>query len=321
LSEVVGVSGGGYHTVAVREITPVSVTSQPVAQTVTVGQSATFSVTAGGTDPLSYQWLKDGKILTGATNSAYTISSTGIKDVGFYRVRVGNAPGSVISRAALLMVSSYDGTVVAWGDNTNGQTTVPTGLSGVVSVDAGIFHTVALKSDGTVVAWGGNTNGQTTVPAGLSEVVGVAGGFEHTVALKSDGTVVAWGLNTSGQTTVPAGLSEVVGVAAGGYHTVALKRDGTVVAWGDNTSGQTTVPNGLSEVVGVSGGGYHTVAVREITPVFVTSQPVAQTVTVGQTATFSVTATGPEPLSYQWRKDGLAVAGATNATLTITQYA
>ncbi|MFT6621251.1 MAG: hypothetical protein ACJASX_004168 [Limisphaerales bacterium] len=47
----------------------------------------------------------------------------------------------------------------------------------------------------------------------------------------------------------------------------------------------------------------------------------AQTVTVGQTATFSVTATGPEPLSYQWRKDGLAIAGATNATLTITQCA
>ena len=80
-----------------------------------------------------------------------------------------------------------------------------------------------LTQGGTVVAWGGNSDGQTTVPAGLSGVVALAAGGFHTVALKQDGTVVAWGHNTSGQTTVPAGLSGVVAIAAGGSHTVALK--------------------------------------------------------------------------------------------------
>ena len=90
---------------------------------------------------------------------------------------------------------------------------------------------MALKQDGTVVAWGRDSEGQTKVPAGLSGVVAIAAGGSHTVALKQDGTVVAWGSNkdfegkNAGQTTVPAGLSGVVAIAAGRDHTVALKLD------------------------------------------------------------------------------------------------
>ena len=64
----------------------------------------------------------------------------------------------------------------------------------MTAIAAGNGHTVALKSDGTVVAWGYNFYGQTTVPPGLSGVTAIAAGY-HTVALKSDGTVVAWGDN------------------------------------------------------------------------------------------------------------------------------
>ena len=122
------------------------------------------------------------------------------------------------------------GTVVAWGVNGSGQTTIPAGLSGVTAIGAGGGHTVALKSDGTVVAWGaGKTStgpfpeyGQSIVPAGLSGVTAIAAGDGRTVALKSDGTVVAWGRNDYGQTTIPAGLSGVTAIAAGQFHTVAL---------------------------------------------------------------------------------------------------
>ena len=86
------------------------------------------------------------------------------------------------------------GTVVAWGAGGlgqsghphYGQTTVPAGLSGVVAIAAGDYHTVALKSNGTVVAWGDNYYGQRTVPAGLSGVTAIAAGGHHTVALKLD---------------------------------------------------------------------------------------------------------------------------------------
>jgi uncharacterized repeat protein (TIGR03803 family) len=50
----------------------------------------------------------------------------------------------------------------------------------------------------------------------------------------------------------------------------------------------------------------------------ITSQPESQTGTLGGSATFTVGAVGPEPLSYQWFVNSLRTAGSTNATLTVT---
>ena len=113
---------------------------------------------------------------------------------------------------------------------------MPGGLNGVVAIAAGGFHSLALKSDGTVVAWGDNDVGQSTVPGGLNGVVAIAAGRRsHSLALKSDGTVVAWGQIDDGHApvteTVPGGLNGVVAIAAGCHHSLALKSDGTVVAW------------------------------------------------------------------------------------------
>src|SRR6202035_868378 len=49
-----------------------SITTQPVSQSITAGQTATFSVTASGTAPLSYQWQKNGIVVSGAISSSYT---------------------------------------------------------------------------------------------------------------------------------------------------------------------------------------------------------------------------------------------------------
>ncbi|HWY31982.1 MAG TPA: hypothetical protein VNX46_14575 [Candidatus Acidoferrum sp.] len=110
------------------------------------------------------------------------------------------------------------------------------------SIACGGWHSLGVQTNGTVVAWGDNSMGQTNVPAGLSEVMAISAGAFHNLALKSDGTVVAWGANGAGQSTVPAGLGNVVGVAAGERHSLALKSDGTIMAWGDNSYGQSTVP-------------------------------------------------------------------------------
>src|SRR4030095_17090027 len=63
-------------------VTPPSITTQPVDQTVIVGQMATFTVTATGTQPLSYQWTKDGVNITGATQASYTTPPTTLADDG-----------------------------------------------------------------------------------------------------------------------------------------------------------------------------------------------------------------------------------------------
>ena len=145
-----------------------------------------------------------------------------------------------------------DGTVLAWGINTYGQTNIPTSLSNVVAIAAGYSHNVALRSNRTIMAWGLNTSGQTSVPSGLTNVIGIACGTYHNLALSGDGTVTAWGSNLYGQTNVPSGLKNVVAVSAGAISSMALRADGVVVAWG--SSATTNVPANLTNAVGIAAG-------------------------------------------------------------------
>jgi len=83
-----------------------SVTAQPVSQTVVEGQPATFSVSANGTAPLSYQWMKNGTPISGATGSGYTTPATTSSDEGDqFSVAVSNSAGNIISNAATLNVN------------------------------------------------------------------------------------------------------------------------------------------------------------------------------------------------------------------------
>jgi len=84
--------------------TPPAITTQPKNATVLAGKPASFSVVATGTSPLTYQWNKGGKAITGATNSTYTIDLSALSDSGSYTVAVTNVKGSVTSTAATLLV-------------------------------------------------------------------------------------------------------------------------------------------------------------------------------------------------------------------------
>jgi alpha-tubulin suppressor-like RCC1 family protein len=212
-----------------------------------------------------------------------------------------------------------DGTIVAWGDNAYGQTTVPaTATSGIAAVAASDRLSVVLKTDGTLARWGVRFNGEVPFVSGLTGITAIAssGGAEHALALKSDGTVVGWGANSSGQATVPAGLANVVALATGTTFSLALKVDGTVAAWGSNVNGQLNLPSSLPRGYQIAGGS-RTGFLLTGAHLYLTASPVAQVVAAGASATFTVGATGAGALTYQWRKDGVAIAGATASTLTI----
>jgi hypothetical protein len=87
-----------------------TITTPPATIGVASGQAATFSVVAGGTAPLSYQWQRNGSNISGATGASYTLASPTVADSGAaFRVVVSNAFGSITSAAATLSVSASTG--------------------------------------------------------------------------------------------------------------------------------------------------------------------------------------------------------------------
>ena len=151
--------------------------------------------------------------------------------------------------------------VVAWGENTSGQVTVPS-LANVANIACGTSHSLALLDNGSVLAWGLNSKGQTTIPIAATGVTEIAAGSEHNLARKSDGTLIAWGNNASGQCTIPANINTATKVAAGNNHSLALLADGSLRAWGDNYWGQTTIPSSLNgvTVTAIAAGADHSLA-------------------------------------------------------------
>lgn len=178
---------------------------------------------------------------------------------------------------------------------------VVSGATGIVAIAASLQSSFALKSDGTLLAWGQNTNGQLGIGAvfgdkttpvqvpGISDVIAIASSSlsSHVLALKVDGTMLAWGRETAGelgddQTStsqaepVPVlNATNIIAVATGALYSLALKADGTVLSWGNNGSGQLgngsvltdeftpkAVPN-VSGVVAITAGLYTSLVLKQ----------------------------------------------------------
>ncbi len=100
----------GIDDLGLYEINTPVITSQPAAQTVSAGSTATFTVVAQSATPLTYQWqhaganLSNGGHFSGATNATLTVSNCETNDAGQYVCVVGNLYGNVPSSGALLTV-------------------------------------------------------------------------------------------------------------------------------------------------------------------------------------------------------------------------
>ncbi len=316
-------------TVTASPVAP-SITAQPASVTVTAGQTATFSVTANGTATLAYQWKKNGAAIGGATGSSYTTPATVAGDNGStFTVTVTNSVSNVTSNAATLTVNVPPSitTQPASKTVTVGQTATFT----VAATGSGTL-TYQWKKNGTAI--GGATSASYTTPA----TVAGDNGSTFTVTVTDSVTNVASNAATltvnappsittqPASVTVTAGQTATFSVTANGTATLAYqwKKNGAAIGGatgssyttpatvaGDNGSTFTvTVTNSVSNVT--SNAATLTVNV----PPSITTQPASKTVTVGQTATFTVAATGSGTLTYQWKKNGTAIGGATSASYT-----
>jgi hypothetical protein len=232
-----------------KPVAPAIVT-QPANQIVTAGQTATFTVMASGTAPLSYQWLKNSANIGGATAASYTTPATLAGDSGAkFDVVVSNAAGSMTSSMATLTVNA-----------------------------AAVAPAI------------------TTQPANQSVTVGQTATFIVT-ATGTAPLSYQWQKNST----------NITGATAASYTTPATATTDNGAKFDvivSNTAGSQTSTMATLTV--------NTAAVAPT----ITTQPSNQTVNVGQTATFSVTATGTAPLSYQWQKNSANITGATAASYT-----
>jgi alpha-tubulin suppressor-like RCC1 family protein len=211
-----------------------------------------------------------------------------------------------------------NGVLFGW-NSFGGLVPLPPGWTNLVGVAAGPLHVLGLRGDGTVVASGDDSYGQTDVPADLTNVVAVAANLFHSLALKSDGTVVAWGDLTvnHGLTNIPPSLSNVVAIAAGESFNLALRADGTVVGWGQDTFGDPVISPTLPNTVSISAGDFHGLALLRDGSPQITVQPWDREIAARTAASLTTKTVGLKSTAYQWQFNGKNIDGATNDTYAI----
>jgi alpha-tubulin suppressor-like RCC1 family protein len=171
----------------------------------------------------------------------------------------GNGDSGRLGNASFSLTNSTPSTTFAGGNNWK-------------QINAGSFHTVAIKTDGTLWTWGRAARGRlgtnfsspdistpSTTFAGGNDWKQVSGGSEHTVAIKTDGTLWTWGEPSFGATariqvfltpvttfaggtnwadTATTNPEDLYTLSCGVRYTAAIKTDGTLWTWGRGSNGQ-----------------------------------------------------------------------------------
>lgn len=220
----------------------------------------------------SYAIASDGALYAWGQN-AY--GQLGLVSVGTYSgiytpTKVDDAKWAVVKGRSTTIVGIHtDGTLWAWGDNSQNQvnsssTTIFTTPQQVgedtdwTQVQAGLKMSAALKADGTLWTWGNNeesalgraVEGKTDGKPmkAFDKVLSYSVGDMHVLVIKDDYTLWGWGYNLHGElangtnrnidTPTQIGTAQWQTVAAGFYHSVGVQIDGSVWSWGFNRYGQ-----------------------------------------------------------------------------------
>ncbi|MBS1807706.1 MAG: hypothetical protein JST84_05905 [Acidobacteria bacterium] len=304
------------------------IVTYPSSQTVCAGQSVTFSVTAKGPN-LGYQWRKNGSAIPGATNSSYTIPSATTNDAGSYAVAVTSGGNSITSSAATLTVNA---TTIINAHPTN-QTVCVNGSVTFSVTATGTNLTYQWRKNGSPIP-GANSNSYTinsaiAGDAGNYDVVitGACGNITSNAATLTVNSSVAITAQPVNQTVCANNTATFSVIATGTNLTYQWRKNGAPINGATSNSftiASVTLADAANyEVVITSACGNVTsnpVSLTVTPSTTITAQLTAQTKVVGQSVSFSVTTQGAN-LTYQWRKNGSPISGATGSSYSIASVA
>ncbi len=314
-TNVNAVSAGRYHCLALKEDGTVTGWGYGANDRTTVptGTTNVISIAAGGSHSLALR--ANGTIVAwGLNDSGQTtvpLSATNVKAI---------AAGGNHSLAL-----KADGNLMAWGDNSSGQCNVPVGASNLVSIAANGNFSMALRTDGHVIGWGDSSFNRTTTPQLVTNVNAIASGAFNG-ALVDRGELSLY--QSPSDRNALAGDDVVLLAAAFGKSPVGYQwlYNGFPIVGATNA--WLVLPNvqelnaGDYAVVATSGllsQTNHAAAVTVVpsAPIIV-EQPTNRLVLPGAATTFTVSALGTAPLSFQWKFNGANITNATNSMLTLT---
>ena len=308
----------------------VAITTQPVSQTLCSGSTVTFNVVAAGTG-LTYQWQKAGIDIAGATSASFSINAISSTDAGNYTVKVsGTSPCSAVPSATAVLVVN------------NGVAITTQPIAQTVCSGSNVTFNVVAAGTGLTYQWqkaGSDIPGATAAALTLSAVntsdagnyaVKISGANPCTAVTSFDAAMTVNQIIII--TTQPVAQTVCSGSTA--TFSVAAAGSGLTYQWlkaGNAISGAISSSFSIN-AVSTSDAGNYSVIVSGVNPcspvpsatvpltvseiVAITTQPIGQTLCSGSSATFNVVATGTS-LTYQWKKAGVDIAGATLTDLTL----
>ncbi len=305
-----------------------AIETAPADRIASAGTVVNFTVTANGTEPLSYQWRVNGLAMPGATNASLTLTNVQASEAGDYHVVVHNAAGFVISEVARLTVNQP-------------LEILAQPLSQYADLGSMVTLNVLAQGTGTLrYQWqrdGVNLTGATNASLVLSEVqAGDSGNYAVVVTDDVQSQVSASATLTvlSPPIILQQPQSQTVVAYTDVYFTVIAGGQGPFAyQWrlnGVNIVGANSAMLQLPNVQSGQAGSYSVEVSNPVSsvvssnalltiqiPATITEQPVSQMVDPGATVTFRVVAISTSTMTYQWRLNDQDIPGATGSTLTL----
>ncbi|MFC3146113.1 immunoglobulin domain-containing protein [Piscinibacterium candidicorallinum] len=322
----------------------------PTSVTVVRGSQVAFTAVARGTEPFTYQWFFNGQPMPGRDFQVLGIGSVTDADAGLYSVRISNSAGSTTTNPARLTVvapnvpvaptiSTQPSTLTAFTGQTvnlavaangsgpltfqwrrNGVNVPSDGpvltLANVQAANAGTYSVVVSNSVGSVTSNEATLSVNTpptvpsppTPPSIVTQPVNttVTEGNTATLAVGVNGTTpmsFQWsrgGVPISGATAAAFTVTSAAAANAGNYSVTISNSAGSVTS--NTVSLTVNAPTNPPAAVAPS----------------ISTQPLGLTAAAGQTVTFGVSANGTGPLSYQWQRNGNAIANSNSPVLSLS---